>query len=181
MRITAILPLAHLCNYIPLIAQLILPHEVSLLKLHLPQNGHVGVNPDPEERRVSTADVTRDKHIEGEKSKVPQVNSRRYLWVPVEAGGEGDMSHVDVMAKQVQALFISARCSVALTKKRLHFCKILCINIMIGQQLICQIEAAVVSYSMADKSMSTSSPFIRGIFFFLFLGKETIRTERISD
>lgn len=29
-----------------------------------------------------------------------------------------------------------------------------------------------LSYSMADKSMSTSSPFIRGIFFFLFLPKK---------
>lgn len=29
---------------------------------------------------------------------------------------------------------------------------------------------------MADKSMSTSSPFIRGIFFFLFLEEETNRT-----
>lgn len=34
---------------------------------------------------------------------------------------------------------------------------------------------SVTSYSMADRSMSTSSPFIRGIFFFLFLGEEAIR------
>lgn len=61
---TALFSLAHLCNYIPLIAQLILPHEVSLFKLHLPQNGHVWVNPDPEERRVSTADITGDKYSE---------------------------------------------------------------------------------------------------------------------
>lgn len=33
---------------------------------------------------------------------------------------------------------------------------------------------SVTSHSMADRSMSTSSPFIRGIFFFLFLGKEAI-------
>lgn len=30
-------------------------------------------------------------------------------------------------------------------------------------------------HSMAERSMSTSSPFIRGIFFFLFLGKESTR------
>lgn len=34
---------------------------------------------------------------------------------------------------------------------------------------------SVTSYSMADRSMSTSSPFIRGIFFFLFLGKRSHR------
>lgn len=69
MWTTALLSIAHLCNYIPLIAQLILPHEVSLLKLHLPQNGHVWVNPDPEERRVSTVDVTEDNHIREGKVK----------------------------------------------------------------------------------------------------------------
>ena len=61
---TALFSLAHLCNYISLIAQLILPHEVSLFKLHLPQNGHVWVNPDPEKRRVSTADIIGDKYSE---------------------------------------------------------------------------------------------------------------------
>lgn len=76
---TALLPSAHLSNYIPLIAQLILPHEVSLLKLHFPQNGHVRVNPDPEKRRVSTAEVTGDKHSEGRKIKVAQFSSCRYF------------------------------------------------------------------------------------------------------
>lgn len=48
---------AHLSDNIPLIAQLILPHEVGLFKLHLSQDGHVGVDPDPQERGVSTAGV----------------------------------------------------------------------------------------------------------------------------
>lgn len=53
--------LAHLCNYVPLVAQLILPHEISLLKLHLPQDGHVWINPDPQQRRVSTAEPRGDR------------------------------------------------------------------------------------------------------------------------
>lgn len=57
-------PLSHLCYYIPLIAQLILPHEVRLLKLHFPQNRHVWVDPDPQERRVSTAYTTGDKRLQ---------------------------------------------------------------------------------------------------------------------
>lgn len=55
------LSLADLCDYIPLVAQLELPHEVRLLKLHLPQNGHVWVDPDPEERRVGAAEAQREQ------------------------------------------------------------------------------------------------------------------------
>lgn len=76
---TALLPSVHLGNYIPLVAQLILPHEVSLLKLHLPQNGHVWVNPNPQKRRVGTADVMGDKRREGRKIKVAQFNSCRHF------------------------------------------------------------------------------------------------------
>lgn len=104
---------AHLCNHVPLIAQLVLPHEVRLLKLHLPQDGHVWVDPDPQQRRVSTAEGTGD----GE-------------------GGGGKPGG---------------------TKRHMNWC--------------------AMSHSMADRSMSTSSPFIRGIFFFLFLGKETVNTD----
>lgn len=103
---------AHLCNHVPLIAQLILPHEVGLLKLHLPQDGHVWVDPDPQQRRVSTAEGT-----------------------GVSEGGAKPGG----------------------TKRDMNWC--------------------VMSHSMADRSMSTSSPFIRGIFFFLFLGKETVNTD----
>lgn len=48
---------AYLSDNIPLIAELILPHEVGLFKLHLPKDGHVGVDPDPQERGVSAAGV----------------------------------------------------------------------------------------------------------------------------
>ena len=34
------------------------------------------------------------------------------------------------------------------------------------------------SYSMAERSMSTSSPFIKGIFFFLFL-EQTVHTQTL--
>lgn len=51
---------AHLSDNIPLVAQLILPHKVGLFKLHLPQDGHVGVDADPQERGVSTAGVMKD-------------------------------------------------------------------------------------------------------------------------
>ena len=78
---TALLPSAHLCDHIPLIAQLVLPHEVRLLELHLPQNGHVWIDPDPEERGVSTA--TGDKRMEGK------------------------LKHVDVTARKAE--FVSAR------------------------------------------------------------------------
>lgn len=50
---------AHLSDNIPLVAELILPHEVGLFKLHLSQNGHVGVDADPQKRGVSTAVVTK--------------------------------------------------------------------------------------------------------------------------
>ena len=59
-RIRSAGTLSYLCNHIPLIAQLILPHKVCLFKLHFPQNGHVRVNSDPEERRVSTAEKRND-------------------------------------------------------------------------------------------------------------------------
>lgn len=101
-------PSAHLCNHVPLVAQLILPHEVGLLKLHFPEDGHVRVDADPEQRRVGTAEGA------GEAGETK--------------GRRGDEAT--------------------------------------GQS----------PYSMADRSMSTSSPFIRGIFFFLFLGNETSRT-----
>lgn len=48
---------AHLSDNIPLVAELILPHEVGLFKLHLSQDRHVGVDPDPQQRGVSTAGV----------------------------------------------------------------------------------------------------------------------------
>lgn len=100
-------PSAHLCNHVSLVAELILPHEVGLLKLHFPEDGHVRVDADPEQRRVGTAEGA------GEAGETK--------------GRRGD-------------------------------------------------EAMGASpYSMADRSMSTSSPFIRGIFFFLFLGNETSR------
>ena len=47
---------AYLCHHIPLEAELVLPHEVRLLKLHLPEDRHVGVDADPQERRVGTAE-----------------------------------------------------------------------------------------------------------------------------
>lgn len=53
--VSVVIATADLCDHIPLISELILPHEVSLLKLHLPQDGHVRVNADPQERRVGTA------------------------------------------------------------------------------------------------------------------------------
>lgn len=48
---------AHLSDNIPLVAELVLPHKVGLFKLHLPQDGHVGVDADPQQRGVGTAGV----------------------------------------------------------------------------------------------------------------------------
>lgn len=44
--------------------------------------------------------------------------------------------------------------------------------------IYCRTEA--MPYSMADRSMSTSSPFISGIFFFLLLGREGMKHEQES-
>lgn len=42
-----------LSNNISLIAELILPHKISLLKLHLPQDGHIWVYPYPQQKGIS--------------------------------------------------------------------------------------------------------------------------------
>lgn len=71
--------LTHLCHYIPLKAQLVLPHEVRLLKLYLPQNGHVWVDTDPQERRVGTAkDGTEGREGKSDCKHHPH-SSLRYL------------------------------------------------------------------------------------------------------
>ena len=43
-----------LCHNIPLIAELILPHKIRLLKFYFPQYRHVWVYPYPQQRRIST-------------------------------------------------------------------------------------------------------------------------------
>lgn len=43
-----------LCHHISLIAQLVLPHEIRLLKFHLPQHRHIRIYSYPEQGGIST-------------------------------------------------------------------------------------------------------------------------------